>query len=224
MDNVVSIIKGRENELEFDIVIQNVKYSEAAVRFVIEATPMHFSFTCEHRGADKWTVVIPPLPDTKETTFPFHFEVIVDKYYFEPHSGTVKIVAEPTVKNSKVQPSTAEPVVKHVSVKDNLESKQSQKPKRKKPVAQKVPEKEPEKKPVKESEPEVDTTTPPKDQFADLAEQFIQQRTRQRTVESAEEPTKDDVAKRIIQQFRRKSFGAKPKLGGLLGNLSDTTD
>ena len=118
MENVVSIVNTRENPLEFDISIQGVNDSDTSVKFVIETNPVHFTFPCRKGEGDKWVVDIPPLPHIERVSYPFHIEIVVDGYYFEPYRGTLNVTAEPEVKASdvhKTRPVVA-PVVKSVSV------------------------------------------------------------------------------------------------------------
>lgn len=168
MENVISIVNTRENPLEFDISIQGVDDKETSVKFVIETNPVHFCFLCEKGDGDKWIVNIPPLPHIERVSYPFHIEIVVDGYYFEPYSGTLIVTAEPEVTASdvhKTRPVIA-PVVKSVNVQEDEEvitddefqsladkiiNKHNQK--KENPIVEKVEAKKPTKKkadPVKE--------------------------------------------------------------------------
>lgn len=120
MENVISIVNTRENPLEFDISIQGITDKETSVKFVIETNPVHFGFICKEGDAGKWIVTIPPLPHIERVSYPFHIEIVVDGYYFEPYSGTLTVTAEPEVTASdvhKTRPVIA-PVVKSVTVQE----------------------------------------------------------------------------------------------------------
>jgi len=109
MENVVPLIKSQQNELEFDITIQGIKSEEPKVRFVIEASPILYSIECSKTENDKWSVMIPPIRGLSEyTSHPFHLEVIIDGYYFEPHRGAVEFKSEPEVKAFNVHHSQSD--------------------------------------------------------------------------------------------------------------------
>ena len=126
MDNIISIVKNRENELEFDMEIAGAKQQGTQARFVIEATPVHYSFSCQNPGEGaKWSVIIPPLPNLESVAYPFRLEVIIDGYYFEPFRGTVQITAEPTVSPSSAHVAhPPQPVVKMASVSNHEEEEE----------------------------------------------------------------------------------------------------
>jgi hypothetical protein len=127
MENVVSIVNTRENPLEFDISIQGVVDKDTTVKFVIETNPVHFTFPCHKGEDDKWIVNIPPLPHIERVSYPFHIEIVVDGYYFEPYSGTLIVTAEPEVRATdvhKTRPAApiVAPVVKNVEVQEDEEN------------------------------------------------------------------------------------------------------
>lgn len=132
MENV-TIVKGRENTLEFDINISGANKKEPAVRFVIEGKPTNYSFQCKHGEQDNWTATIPEISQLKNKAYPFCLEVIVDGYFFEAFRGTVDVIAEPDVKTSNVKHSQpTKPVVKSVSVKkDDTETTEKKETKKK---------------------------------------------------------------------------------------------
>lgn len=103
MENVVSIINTKENPLEFDISIQGVDSGDTTVKFVIETNPVHFGFLCNKNEQGKWVVNIPPLPHLERVSYPFHIEIVVDGYYFEPLRGTLNVTAAPVVKSVNSQ-------------------------------------------------------------------------------------------------------------------------
>lgn len=102
MDELISIVKTRDNELEFDINIRGAQRQDPTVRLVIEDPKVNYSFNCSNLKDDKWVVNIPPLPHLTRKEYPFRLEVIIDGYYFEPYRKKLNIIPEPIVKSGKV--------------------------------------------------------------------------------------------------------------------------
>ncbi len=164
MTESISIVKTRDNELEFDINITGAQKKQPVVRLVIEAPKVHYSFNCNNTEGDKWVVGIPALPQLTRKSYPFRLEVIIDGYFFEPYRKTMSVIPEPVVKSGKVAEKHPEkPVVNK---------------KKPAPAKKKVVKKRTEAKPVKEvvtkeevyippEAPVVDI--PPDDNFADMA-------------------------------------------------------
>jgi len=168
MTESISIVKTRDNELEFDINITGAQKKEPVVRLVIEDRKVHYSFDCTNPDGDKWLVGIPPLPQLTRKAYPFRLEVIIDGYFFEPYRKTMSVIPEPVVKSGKVAEKHPEtPVVN-----------------KKKPVApkkKKVVKKRAEAKPVKKVVAKEEVYIPPEapvvveqpieseDNFADMA-------------------------------------------------------
>lgn len=160
---MISIVKTRDNQLEFDINITGAQKKEPTVRLVIEHGKVNYTFDCSNLKGDKWVCAIPPLPQLTRKSYPFRLEVIIDGYFFEPYRKTLNIIPEPVVKSGKVAEKHPEkPVVKKKAA-----------PVKKKPVRKPAPAK------VKEEvyvpEPVVETPaveTPNKD-FADMANAWL---------------------------------------------------
>lgn len=109
----IKINPAKNSDLEFDVMIQGIDdINIPAVRFVItsEVAQCDYAFRCKRVEGEKykWVASLPALEHVKESTVPFHVEVIVDGYYFEPAQGTVILVTDPTV---KFQPSVSKPTV-----------------------------------------------------------------------------------------------------------------
>ena len=169
MTESISIVKTRDNELEFDINITGAQKKEPVVRLVIEDRKVHYSFDCTNPDGDKWLVAIPPLPQLTRKAYPFRLEVIIDGYFFEPYRKTMSVIPEPVVKSGKVaekhpdKPVVAEkkkaPPKKKTAVKKRAESK---------PVKKVVAKEEvyiPPEAPIVVEQPLVE----PEDNFADMA-------------------------------------------------------
>ena len=165
MTESISIVKTRDNELEFDINIRGAQKQNPVVRLVIEDRKVHYSFACNNTDGDKWIVAIPPLPQLTRKAYPFRLEVIIDGYFFEPYRKTMSVIPEPVVKSGKVAEKHPEKPV--------VNKKKPAAPK-KKTVVKKRAESKPAKKVVAKEEvyipPETPIVeTPPEDNFADMA-------------------------------------------------------
>jgi len=167
MTESISIVKTRDNELEFDINITGAQKREPVVRLVIEDRNVHYSFACTNPDGNKWLVAIPPLPQLTRKAYPFRLEVIIDGYFFEPYRKTMSVIPEPVVKSGKVAEKHPEkPVV----------NKKKPAPAKKK-VVKKRAESKPIKKVIAKEEVYTPTETPvvveqpvvPDDNFADMA-------------------------------------------------------
>ena len=196
MENV-TIVKGRENTLEFDINISGANKKEPAVRFVIEGNPTNYSFQCKRGEKDDWTATIPEISQLKNKAYPFCLEVIVDGYFFEAFRGTVDIIAEPDVKTSNVKHSQpTKPVVKSVSVKKDDTETTVKKETKKKDKATKPKE-------VKEQtnlensnieEIEMVDVQAPVDNFKGMAEKWL---SREKPVVTEQEKTVKSIIKNL---------------------------
>ena len=73
MTESISIVKTRDNELEFDINIKGAQKKDPVVRLVIEdvTKKINYSFDCNNSEGDKWIVGIPPLPQLTRKAYPF---------------------------------------------------------------------------------------------------------------------------------------------------------
>jgi len=107
----IKINPAKACDIEFEVSVQGSEVSEPPiVRFVMNGCDDYLcTFECTKVEGVKWSVQIPPLTHFTKTTVPFHVEVIVDGYYFEPAAGTVQLITNPSV---KFQPATnAKPTV-----------------------------------------------------------------------------------------------------------------
>ena len=171
MDDVISIVRTRDNEQEFDLEISG-SGKKATVRFVIEDKDVNYSFVCNNPEGDKWVANIPPMPQLTKKAYPFRIEVIIDGYYFEPYRKTINVIAEPTVKSSDVETGRPEEPTVNIKVKKD-KTKPVKKTAKKKPgkssgVVKKRAEPAP-----KEVVKEVETVAPPEDSFADMASSWL---------------------------------------------------
>lgn len=107
--STIKLNPNKGSDLEFDVVIQGIDDADPpVVKFVITSNSAGcgYTFTCSKVTGekDKWLVKLPELTHIKEESPPFHVEVIVDGYYFQPAEGTITFVGDPTVKFA-AQPS-----------------------------------------------------------------------------------------------------------------------
>jgi len=109
MDNLVTISNTKENVLEFDVEIEGIDSNGMSVRFIIEASGVELGFDSKKQTEKKWTVNIPALSILEKTSYPFHIDVIVDGYYFEPLHGSVNVVGTHEVYASKPENVTLAP-------------------------------------------------------------------------------------------------------------------
>jgi hypothetical protein len=88
--------------LEFEVIIQGLDDKNLPmVKFVLtnEAQGCDCAYRCVRaEGKHMWVAKLPPLTHIKGTDVPFHVEVVVDGYYFEPAQGTVSFIVDPSVK------------------------------------------------------------------------------------------------------------------------------
>ena len=199
MENV-TIVNGRENELEFDINIQGANKKEPMIRFVIEGKPINFGFHCQHGEADNWSAIIPAIPQLKNKSYPFRLEVIVDGYYFEPFRGTVDVIAEPDVSAKDIHTAKPEkPVVSAVNVKNDEDKKSTKK--------KTVSKKEVTKEDVDIEEPETiipeEIVEEPKDDFSNMAEIWL---NREKPVVTEKDKKVKNVIKELTNQPSIRNF------------------
>jgi hypothetical protein len=170
MTEMISIVKTRDNELEFDINITGAQKKAPQVRLVIEHGKIDYTFECKNLKGEKWVCAIPPMPQLTKTSYSFRLEVIIDGYFFEPYRKTLNVIPEPVVKSGKV----AEKHPEKPKVSDKTEAKPTA------PKKKTVVKKRTESKPVVTKEEAVieqpavaDTSsikqTQPADDFASMA-------------------------------------------------------
>ena len=172
MTEKISIVKTRDNELEFDINITGAQKKEPVVRLIIENGKVNYTFDCTNLTGDKWVCAIPPMPQLTKKAYPFRLEVIIDGYFFEPYRKTINIIPEPVVKSGKVAEKHPETPV----VKDKEETEKTPAPKKKAPVKKRT-EAKPAKRVVTKEEIYTPPTTGPveqkEDNFAELAAKWM---------------------------------------------------
>lgn len=186
MDETISIVNTRDNELEFDIDIHGTNKKIPLVRFVIKDRSINYSFVCKNSEDNKWTVKIPKMAQLTKNSYSFKLEVIIDGYYFEPFDGTIDVVAEPEiVASSVVVEHPKKPTVK-------MATKKKAVIKKKNPAKKAVPAKE--EKPKEEPTNEDIVNNDSEDSFASMAEAW----------QSRKKPTlneKDKKLKSILKRY-----------------------
>ena len=211
MENVVSIIKSRDNELEFDISIQGVEDEGTQVRFVIDAEPAALVFNCTHKEDDKWVVTVPPMPQIEAKSYDFRIEIVVSGYFFTPFNGTINVTNEPEVKSSGVGAPMVAPVVSG-SIKVNGEAAEEKEMKAEEPT--KAEEKEEkvvakaEKKEEKKEEPKKEEKKaepkPIPDDYKDLADQLISKHKEKKSKETEQGKKVKDIIKSVKKDEPKK--------------------
>ena len=223
MDKKISIVNTRDNEFEFDISIDGVDKKNMMVSFVIKTDSVNLQFPCKENedNADKWEVVVPPMPMLELATYPFCVTIVVDGYFFEPFKGTAVVIHEPTVKTTATK-KMSPPVVKSVTMKsdeDEEEVEEETKPvvkkktaKKKAPVkrAKKKKTVEPEEKPdIKEEVEEEPITLDPNDMGDEAVEDIV---VEEPVVETPpERDTFGDMASMLLNKHRPPSSGNNKK-------------
>lgn len=82
-------------------MVQGSDDEKPVVRFAMSGCDDYdCMFACKHVDGNKWSVSLPALTHFTKTSVPFRVEVIIDGYYFEPASGTVQMMTDPSVKVS----------------------------------------------------------------------------------------------------------------------------
>ena len=201
MENVVSIVKSRENELEFDISIQGVDDEGTQVRFVLETTPASLIFNCEHKEGDKWIVKIPPTHHIEAMTYQFHIEIVVGGYFFTPFKGTINVTNEPEVKSSGVGATVVAPVVKAAIVVNGEEPEEETKEVEAEEkeveavVKAEVEEEAEEEKEEKEEEPK-----PIPDEYKNLADELINNHKKKKAKETEQGKKVKEVLKDLEKE------------------------
>ena len=211
MENVVSIIKSRNNELEFDISIQGVEDEGTQVRFVIDADPAALIFNCAHKGDDKWVVNVPPIPQIEAKSYDFHIEIVVSGYFFTPFKGTINVTNEPEVKSSGVSAPVVAPTVGAIKVNGEAtksEEKEMKAEKKEEKVVvdaeeeevEKVEDKKEEK---KEEKKDSKKTEPLPDEYQDLADQLIKNHKEKKGKETEQGKKVKDVLKSMKKDEKK---------------------
>ena len=118
MDTKVLITNTRENELQFDIIVEGTSVEGMRVRFVIKDEGVEHVFSCvQSATAKQLTVIIPKLSYLKPGSYNFYIEVITNGYYFEPYSDILEVIAEPIVRPSGTETRLPVPVIDAIAVK-----------------------------------------------------------------------------------------------------------
>lgn len=122
-DTIIKINPNKPSELEFEVSVQGSEDSDApVVRIVVEGSKNFLSvFPCEQvaDSKSKWIARLPKLTHIEASEVNFFVEVIVDGYYFQPASGVVHMLTNPTVQLSTQKKSTKPSVSTSFSVKQD---------------------------------------------------------------------------------------------------------
>lgn len=100
-ETTITINPAKQSEVEFEVSLSGIDdINIPSVRFVAtsEAEECDYSFKCKRIDGSKhkWKATIPKLSHLQESTMSFRVEVIVDGYFFEPASGKLMLVHQPT--------------------------------------------------------------------------------------------------------------------------------
>lgn len=118
MDNLISISNVKENILQFGINITGIETDDIIVRFVIEANEMELAFDSQRTNEEnQWAVKIPALSILETTSYPFHIDVVVDGYYFEPMQGSISVVGSHEIYATRPENITLTPSKKKATAK-----------------------------------------------------------------------------------------------------------
>lgn len=107
--DIITVVKNKENTLEFKLTIQGVNTADMRVNLIVEASEMELGFGCEKQDNDKWYVTLPELTMLGKTAYPFKVCVVTDGYYFEPHRGTLNVVGSQDIYTTSPQNITLNP-------------------------------------------------------------------------------------------------------------------
>lgn len=114
----ITINPTKSSNVEFELSVQGSDAdNQVQVRFVIAEVfaNSQVSIDCVNTGGNKWAATI-PSDLLKSSSYPFAIEVIVNEYFFEPSSGTLSIVAAPTVNVDEGVAEVVKPVVTFMEV------------------------------------------------------------------------------------------------------------
>jgi hypothetical protein len=136
---MINIERNKTETIEFDIELHGMNGdSSPEVRFCV----IHSDVTCVYHckkatGKNTYSVEIPAMIEAKEgEEFDYSIEIIANGYFFEAHTGQLKIVAAPTVTASEPKKTVPE---KDSNTVENTKTKpvaKEEKPKKEvKPVA-----------------------------------------------------------------------------------------
>lgn len=122
-DTVIKINPNKPSELEFEVSVQGNEDADAPiVRIVLEGTKNFLSvFPCEQIAdtKSKWIARLPKLTHIESHEVNFFVEVIVDGYYFQPASGVVQMLTNPTVQLATSKKNTKPTITTSFSVKQD---------------------------------------------------------------------------------------------------------
>lgn len=122
MENSITITNTKDNFVQFDVNVDGVDSNSLSVRFVIDTSQMCLSFYAHKIKDDTWEVTVPSMPFVERTTYPFHIEVVVDGYYFEPFKGIVNVVGPVDIYTSTPKNTTLFPKTKYDGVGETIKS------------------------------------------------------------------------------------------------------
>lgn len=106
---LVQINNLKDNEFEFELVVEGLKLDDVDAKFVIESKGVDLAFPCKRNTDGKWSVKLPPLPMLERTVYPFHLQVIAEGYHFRPMKGSLNIVGSNDVYVANMEQKFASP-------------------------------------------------------------------------------------------------------------------
>lgn len=110
MDNIINVLSSKENTLEFDISIDGISDKDIITNFCIKTKDLVLSFPCTKKEKNTWNCSLIKLNKIiEETSYQFFIEVIVDGYYFKPHTGSINVTKSHDVYITKPKNTTLEP-------------------------------------------------------------------------------------------------------------------
>lgn len=124
----INIIKSKDNILNIDIEVDGINSSDEQCFFNIDMNNYVMSIRGKKLDGNTWEVTIPNHSDITKSKYDFKIILIVDGYYFEPHSGNLNIVKNATAKVDSITTITDEPKPIHKALKLKKVSKIIEKP------------------------------------------------------------------------------------------------
>jgi hypothetical protein len=121
MENIISIIHTKTNEIEFDVTTENLDTKGIKVYLIIKTKKMELRFNAKQKEKDTWVVKLPVMDNfIDKTTYNCHIEVISDGYYFVPMKGSINVVGTAEIYTTTPKNKTLESdVVKKEDKKEN---------------------------------------------------------------------------------------------------------
>jgi hypothetical protein len=114
MEKNINITNTKENTIEMDIEIEGIDSKNKKCFFVIKTKEVSFSFECNNSKGNKWSVVIPKMPQIENTMYDFYIYMVIDGYYFEPYSGSINVIKSNEIFVKNISNKTFKPSEKIV--------------------------------------------------------------------------------------------------------------